>query len=231
LLYLRFARNGGLAVAALIGLGFAVLIPAGNGMGSGAARRAAVPLLALLLLAGSGFAWYVSWHTYSPFVGTDRFGPGWVRKMGYRDLARELRARLPQEPGPVLTGADLAPTLHYFGDFAVTSGLYWENRDGLRATAEFFAAHDDEQARAILERRGIRYVIFWAGPPAVARWHRLRYGHADPESVRQTLGHRLAVSEQVPDWLQEITEEFPRTAEAFRVKVYRVVTENPGSGP
>jgi len=109
----------------------------------------------------------------------------------------------------------------------VTSGLYWENRDGLRAPIDFFAAHDDEQARAIVEQRGIRYVIFWAGPPAVMRWHRLRYGDADPESVQRTLGHRLAVSEQVPGWLEEITVEYPRTAQPFRVKVYRVVAGSP----
>jgi len=223
-LYLRFARNGGLALVALIGLAAALLIPSGPSHGGGAARRAVVPLLAGVLLLCSGLAWYLSWQTYQPFVGTDRFGPGWVRKMGYRDLARELRARLPQDQRLVLTGADLAPTLHYFGDFAVTSGLYWENREGLRATAEFFAAHDDEQARAIVERRGIRYVIFWAGPPAVARWHRLVHGHADPESVQRTLGYRLAGSEQVPGWLQEISAEFPRTALPFRVKIYRVQT-------
>jgi hypothetical protein len=136
-------------------------------------------------------------------------------------VAHALRESVPEDDRVAMTDSGLAPTLHYFGGFAVTAGLYWENRAGERGTVDFFAAYDDRRARDVLERRGIRYVVLWAIPPAPLRWHRIRYGQASAADVRRTLGARLVDSRTVPAWLNDVTDRYGPVARRYRIRVYR----------
>jgi hypothetical protein len=220
-LYLRYVRNASLVVVTLICLGFAVF-RALQRRDSRPKRGATVAVVAaVLVLAASGHGWLQSWQAHYPFVDSNRFSPDWLTKLAYRDVAHALRENVPEEERIALVDSGLAPTLHYFGDIAVTAGLYWENREGERATVGFFAAYDEREARAILEGRGIRYVVLWAIPPAPVRWHRIRYGHASAADVHRTLGARLVESRAVPAWLADVTDRYGPVARRYRIRIYR----------
>ena len=86
----------------------------------------------------------------------------------------------------------------------------------------FFAAYDPGESREIARRRGVRFVVLWAVPPAPRRWHFLRYGWANADYVGRTLGSRLVESRDVPEWLEEISGRYG-PAGRYRVKIYRVL--------
>jgi hypothetical protein len=226
-LFVKHARNSSLSVVALTCFAFGVAHHAGERWRGSIRARRLLALVAALALAVNGWVWLQTWEAHYPFVGSDRFAPDWVQKMAFRDVAWAMRGAIPSGERVALADCVLAPSLIYFGDFAVTSSLYWENRDGLWDTATFFAARDDGEARRVVERRGIRYVVMWATPAAVRRWHLLRYGTAPEDALRRTLAHRLAAAVEVPPWLEDVTARFGPVAPAFHVKVFRVRAARP----
>jgi hypothetical protein len=227
-LFVKQVRNSSLSVIALTCLAFGIAVHATERWRGSAVARRLLAGIAALVLAVNGWVWLQSWNAYYPFVGSDRFAPDWVQKMAYRDIAWAMRREIPQHERIALADCMLAPSLIYFGDFAVTSSLYWENREGLWDTATFFAAHDDGEARRVVERRGIRYVVMWATPAAVRRWHLLRYGTVpEQDALARTLAFRLSATVEIPPWLEDVTARFGPLAGPSRVKVFRVRAPRP----
>jgi len=102
-------------------------------------------------------------------------------------------ARLMAEPG-------LAPALCYFGGFPSTVSLYWENRAGLHAAAEFFDATDDAAARRVATERGITHVVIPLSGSTPALFHHVRTGEPLPQGF-DGLASRLMDKRNVPGWL------------------------------
>jgi hypothetical protein len=214
-LYVGYVRNASLLVATLTALAVAVLWPPADRISRFAAG------VALVLLLVNGVLWFESWRSYHRFVGSDRFAPAWVVKMGYRDVARAMRADVGEARRLAIVDSVLAPAMHYFGGFSVSSGLYWENLEGQTDTVRFFAAYDDDESLEIARQRDVEFVVLWAIPPAAARWHYLAHGWANDEAVGHTLGARLVESRNVPDWLTDVSDRY-RPATGFPVRVFRV---------
>ncbi len=87
-----------------------------------------------------------------------------ARAVAGRDLALNLQRYGQLGPLRVMCGAGETPALHFFGDGRGVSSLYWENGEGLRDEAEFFADFGDETAREIARKRGLTHVVVQATP-------------------------------------------------------------------
>lgn len=137
-----------------------------------------------------------------------------------RDLAINL---CPPDPhrGPVrvMTGPSEAARMHFFGRCRGVGTPFWENRDGVRATADFFTAHDDSQALQILDRHQIDYVVLANSAPFVQYMHLTRYGVVEPERVAASLGQRM-LGGHVPDGLKAV--QVPGWPAARNWRIYRV---------
>lgn len=153
-----------------------------------------------------------------PFMPVER----WAAQMVQRDVAREIAA-LPDFPGSrALCGYNVAPPLEAFAQAQTTGGLYWENLDGLRATADFFVATDDAEAVRMLRERGIRWIVLEDAPNAASGWLYYRYGAASPANPRATLAARLAADDRIPAWLERIPADRLPLATRARYRVFRV---------
>ena len=188
-----------------------------------ALRRTSTALLAAGCLLGLGIALAPLLNSRLPFMPVDR----WVHQVLQRDVAREL-ATLPDFAGSrVLCDYNLAPSLQAFARVQTTGGLYWENIDGLQAATDFFAATRDEEARQLLAKRGIRWVVFENRPGSASTWHYYRTGNTSPTGARSTLAHRLAMPGLAPAWLERIPPDPIPLASQASFQVYRVADESP----
>ena len=120
-----------------------------------------------------------------------------------RQLAENLGGASAGRPVRVMGSPNLAARLAYGGSVPVVSSYYWENLDGLRATASFFGTENDAEALAIARERGLTHAIL---PPtfAAARFfHYLQTGVRSEEGAQRSLGGRmLARPEALPDWIR-----------------------------
>ncbi len=120
-----------------------------------------------------------------------------------RQLAERLGAMDAAHSFRVMGSPNLAARLAYYGGVPVLCSYYWENLDGLRASAAFFAAEDDGEALRIARERGITHVIL---PPTVevARlFHYVWNGVRSEEGVRRSIGGRLlAEPGALPPWIR-----------------------------
>lgn len=219
-LCLRHARYSSLLAIAL----WLVAVAASLARPPGAGRdgRFALPLL-LGLGAATGLLLALAPLAVvrQPFMPVDR----WIPQMIQRDVARELAA-LPEFPGSrVLCGYALAPALQAFAGVQTTGGLYWENVEGLRAAAEFFAATDEAEARRLLRERGIRWIVLENRAGAPQTWLRIRFGDSFRADARATLAARLARPGPAPLGLERIpADRIPLAAQAA-YQVFRVPEE------
>lgn len=106
--------------------------------------------------------------------------------------AREARLMV-GEPG-------MSTALAYFGGFASTASLYWENLDGLHATTAFFDAAHDGDARRIAEQRGLTHVLLPLAGDMPRALHRIRTG-APEDAAFSNLASRLIAGKEIPAWL------------------------------
>ncbi len=120
-----------------------------------------------------------------------------------RQLAENLGGASVGRPVRAMGSPNLAARLAYYGSIPVVSSYYWENLDGLRATASFFGTENDAEALAIARERGLTHAIL---PPtfAAARFfHYLQTGVRSEEGAQRSLGGRmLARPEALPDWIR-----------------------------
>jgi len=223
------SRFAGLFSAALVPAAGLVLVELFGGEGAVGSRRVwlARGMAAVLLVQAALMMWPEARALGriargSGTEGCVRLPPRVVSQILLRDTALETAGLVGESGAVALVGLDLAAYCQFFAPLRSTGALYWENRDGLRATAEFFCDYGDHRARRIARERNVALVIVEAAPEAAARWHYCLYGYADPQSVRRTLGYRLAVGEDVPAWLCRIGGERVRLTERAGFRVYRV---------
>jgi hypothetical protein len=116
-----------------------------------------------------------------------RFAVQMAHAVGNRDV------RLLPEPS-------LAPALYYFGHLPSVATLYWENRDGLHAAADFFDATNDDAARRIATARGLSYVLIPDSGSVPAVYHEIRTGEPPPPGYLNLAG-RLMKGSGIPAWM------------------------------
>jgi hypothetical protein len=132
-------------------------------------------------------------------------------------LLRDMAIVIDRDPGArsrpiVLASPDATIALAYFGDVRGVGTLYWENRAGLRAAAEMFAATTAEEARAFLAARQVTHVLLLSERGFIGTSYRLLHGRLDQEAARNTFfGRIIYAGEAPPVWLRPLPYTLPIT--------------------
>lgn len=151
-----------------------------------------------------------------------------VRALAERDLAHWLRQRTGTTPATVLAAPTVATTLAFHGGHRVLGTLYWENREGLAATAAIYAAPSDAAAREMLRTRGVTHLVIVPWEGLEGAYVRLARGLA-PEAAlpADTFLVRLLKAGVPPPWLRQVPFPLPPhpSLERQQVRVYEVVAE------
>ncbi|MBM3851849.1 MAG: hypothetical protein FJ399_01695, partial [Verrucomicrobia bacterium] len=145
----------------------------------------------------------------------------------YRDIAAVLRASQPEGNIILLASPNASAGIGYFGRFQTLGTLFWENAAGLRAAAEIFSAHSDDEALARLRARRVTHLAFVATANFLGEYYRLLHPGADLAAARQSFGFRLASGQPAPRWLQPIPYRPPSDVPAAdpRVRLFKVVPD------
>jgi hypothetical protein len=115
-----------------------------------------------------------------------------------------LLAAEKNKPGLVLADPDLAPSLQYFAKIPVVVSFYWENVEGARDAAKFFADTGEEDALEVAKRRGITHVIVPSGSIFPNYFDFMKHGHYNTARASTTLAAKLTRSSDLPPprWLE-----------------------------
>lgn len=220
-------RWGGLLSASLVLLAVSFVI-ATRGLFS---RRVAIGLAAGLLAPALVFFGLSCFENIraaqSPLLPRDI-----ARMVASRDVANNLRRLASHGDVRVMSSAGETPSLWYFGHVQGVASLYWENTQGVRDAAQFFASHDDETARKLLMERGITHVLAAASPNLAEQQAWIAEATKDPAKIEQTLAFRLSHPlGQIPAWLEPVPIYSSPMAAEWKLRLYRVrsVGENEAS--
>jgi hypothetical protein len=147
-----------------------------------------------------------------------------------RDVAHGLRAR--GGDGDLVVAAPPVTTtwLIYFGGVRGLGTLYWENLEGLRATASLASASHEGEAREILARHGATHLL-------LPSWEAFRYPDGagkggEDAGGKDSLGTapedaflaRLLSGDPPPGWLMAVPYEVPALAplEGMRALLFEI---------
>jgi len=149
-----------------------------------------------------------------------------LRRLAERDLAHWLRLRAGSAPVVVAAPPGLTTRLIYHGSLRGLGTLYWENDDGLRRLADFYAARSDDEAWQIARDTGLTHVVFASWDVFEIPLIHLRRG----EAGRTTLPDdaflvRLLQAPVPPPWLQALPFPLPQhpALQGAELRVWQVV--------
>ena len=133
-----------------------------------------------------------------------------LQALADRDLAHWLRLRAGAEPVVVLSTPNTTTSLIYAGSLRGLGTLYWENRDGLEAAAEIFAAATPEAAHTLILRRHITHVVLVSWDPFVIPYVDLARGlPAGAPWPPGSFADALLGGTPLPSWLRPIPYPLP----------------------
>jgi tetratricopeptide (TPR) repeat protein len=118
----------------------------------------------------------------------------------YRDIAATLRQSSSQ-PVVLLSSPNASAGIGYFGGFKTLGTLYWENVAGLSAAAAIFSAHTDDEARALLQARGVTHIALLSNSDFLRGYFAFADAGAPADAIAATFGYRLAAGAS-PRWLR-----------------------------
>ncbi len=136
----------------------------------------------------------------------ERMSDLWLRMMLQRNFLLEAKAAVPPgRPFRWMLPVELAPAAYYFGAGSAVGSLYWENAEGLRATAEFFGDPlPGARTYAIAGERALTHVVVDAerGEGDAYSYYHLLTARDDYPGVADTVGYALAMDARLDsDWL------------------------------
>lgn len=140
-----------------------------------------------------------------------------------RDIAHRLVRSSPQRLPVVLSDPTSSTELAYFGGVHTLGTLYWENKEGLRRAANIFAAPDETQTRALLERATVSHIVLptwdtYSTPAAYAAL--LVKAGLLPSSAGIPYLEGVMRGQHQPTWLRPIVYSIP---EAFGMPQERIL--------
>ncbi len=216
-------RWAGLVSIALACLALASLRAAGEWLGENKRRpwilggAYAATVLPLLIFFGFGVSDNLKRREAGVLDGT----LAWT--IASRDLAFNLKRLAQMGPVRVMSGPGQTPALHFFGDVRGTAALYWENTDGVREAAVFFADQGDEEAKRLARERGITHVVLQQDTTLAESSVRIALDSDDPELIKQSLAYRLCDPlGSIPPWLEPVPYYGSPMAAGFQMRVLRV---------
>jgi hypothetical protein len=126
-----------------------------------------------------------------------------ISPMLQRQFAQALGALDTNGVFRVMAGPHMAARLQYFGHVPDVDSYYWENRDGLRAAADFFAAETDAEALRIVRERGITHAVLPPSAELVRMFHAVKHGKVSEAGERASLAGRMLGNEgALPLWIR-----------------------------
>jgi hypothetical protein len=159
------------------------------------------------------------------------YGQDEVFGLAERDLASQLRLWAGPAPLVVLSTPDTTTSLIYHGSVEGLGTLYWENRDGLAAAAEIFAAPTAARAGELLRARRVGAIVLVSWDPFLAPYVRLARGLPPRGSLPAgSFAATLLGAGPLPPWLRAIPYPLPPhpALRGQRVWIYAVALPPPG---
>lgn len=162
-------------------------------------------LLGLLLLAQTVHAAHVALRPIRRMLRVESMDPLWFKYLLQRNVMLNLKATALDTPRRLILPAEMAPAAYYFGLGPGVASLYWENLDGLNATAEFLGdplpgLHANEIAR----ERGLTHVLLTYEPHDAFMFYHLLTGDTNRAAVPDTVGGALSNPQAslLPNWVR-----------------------------
>lgn len=144
----------------------------------------------------------------------------------YRDAAIALRASDSGGRITLLSTPTASMAIGYFGRFRTIASFYWENMAGVEAAAEILSSATDEQARALIQARGITHIVMSSTDNFLPELFELASSGSRAKELKQTFGYRLLDLHNTPSWLRPIPfhPRFPDAGDN-RANLYQVVPD------
>ncbi len=138
-----------------------------------------------------------------------------------RDLARWLSLHAGGRNSVVLAPHNQAVTLYYYGGLRGLPSLSTENLDGLRATIRIASASTPEEAKELIDRRGITHIVMPSWGSSLEFYARTGMGKIEGTFYERLIYWRL------PPWLKPVPYQLPAIAgfEGQSITILEVVDD------
>jgi hypothetical protein len=138
-----------------------------------------------------------------------------------RDLARWLALHAGPESGVILAPHNQAITLYYYGGLRGLASLSRENVDGLSAAVRILSASTPEEAKELIDRRGVTYIVMPSWDSYLEAYTRMGIGKVEGTFYERLINWRL------PPWLKPVPYQMPTIGgfEGQSLKIFQVVED------
>jgi hypothetical protein len=120
-----------------------------------------------------------------------------------RDIAEWLTQHAPNGRAVFLAPPSETTALTYYGGGNGIATLSWQNKSGLEAAVRILSASTPEEAKTLIERRGITHVIMPSWDPYLDDYARMGMGQLDGTFIQRL--HQWLV----PTWLRPVPYALP----------------------
>lgn len=136
-----------------------------------------------------------------------------------RDLARWLAIHTDPVKAVVLAPHNQAATLYYYGGLRGLATLGWENRAGLEAAVRILSASTPEEAKELVDRRGITHIVIPSWDTYLDVYAKMGMGRLEGTFMYPLHQWKLQ------SWLQPVAYQMPTIAgfEGQSVTILKVV--------
>lgn len=133
-----------------------------------------------------------------------------VHRLAERDVAQWLRLRVGRTPAIVASTPATTNHLIYYGGLRGLGTFYWENTAGFKHAAAVFSAPTPAEARALLRRYDVSYLVLLSWDPFADNYVRF-YRDLAPDApiLRPAFVPDLLRGRGVPPWLRLIPYPLP----------------------
>ncbi|HEX3728589.1 MAG TPA: hypothetical protein VHV47_02205 [Opitutaceae bacterium] len=138
-----------------------------------------------------------------------------------RDLARWMDTHADPGGAVVLAPPDLSTSLYYYGGIRGLATLAWDNRDGLEAAMRIASALTPEEAKELIDRRGVTAIVIPSWDPYLDVYARMGMGQLEGTFMERLHNWRL------PPWLRPEPYLLPSIPgfEGRSLLIFRVVED------
>lgn len=157
-----------------------------------------------------------------------------IRHLAERDLAHWLRLRAGGETVTLAAPPGLTTRLLYHGSHRGLGTLYWENAEGLKRLARFYAAETPEEAHSLATEAGLTHIVFVSWDAFEVPLIRLHRGLPQAQDLpADSFFVQLLSAPVPPSWLRPLPFALPDhpALRGSDVRVWEVVPpmDSPGA--
>jgi len=122
----------------------------------------------------------------------------------YRDAAEVIRRSSVGVPVVLLASPSASTAIGYYGRYQTLASFYWENLAGVTAAAAIFSSTRDDDARRLIEARGITHVAMISANNFLRNYLELLRPTASDSEWKETFGYRLLTGQDTATWLRRL---------------------------